>query len=225
DQLGLQHPALDAKPTGQTLLVWGGSTSVGSNAIQLAVAAGYEVITTASPKNFEYVKQLGASQVFDYNSPTVVKDIIKAFQGNTSAGAIAIGSTSVEACLDIMNACEGNKFVSIATFPVSFDTLAPSSNVRLQMLKQAPRLLSFGLSMVFKSRLRRIRTSFIIGTTLMNNEVSKVIYEDFLPQALAIGSYVAAPEPHVVGKGLDCVQVGLDLQVKGVSAKKIVVSL
>jgi len=40
DHLALQHPTADAQPTGQTLLVWGGSTSVGSNAIQLAVAAG-----------------------------------------------------------------------------------------------------------------------------------------------------------------------------------------
>ncbi|TVY80762.1 Zinc-binding alcohol dehydrogenase domain-containing protein cipB [Lachnellula suecica] len=42
------------KPTGKTLLVWGGPSSVRSNAIQLAIAGGYEVITSASPKNFEY---------------------------------------------------------------------------------------------------------------------------------------------------------------------------
>jgi NADPH:quinone reductase-like Zn-dependent oxidoreductase len=87
DQLGLRHPSVNTEPTGQTLLVWGGSTIVGSNAIQLAAAAGYEVITTASPRNFEYVKSLGAAQVFDYNSPTVVPDIIAAFQGRTLAGA------------------------------------------------------------------------------------------------------------------------------------------
>jgi NADPH:quinone reductase-like Zn-dependent oxidoreductase len=46
DQLALQLPSVPAKPpTGKTLLVWGGSTSVGSNAIQLAIAAGYEVFT------------------------------------------------------------------------------------------------------------------------------------------------------------------------------------
>jgi NADPH:quinone reductase-like Zn-dependent oxidoreductase len=59
---GMRHPVADAAPTGQTVLVWGGSTSVGSNAIQLAVAAGYEVITMSSPRNFEYVTPLGASQ-------------------------------------------------------------------------------------------------------------------------------------------------------------------
>jgi NADPH:quinone reductase-like Zn-dependent oxidoreductase len=44
--------------------LWRGSTSDGSNAIQLAVAAGYEVITTSSPRNFDYVKKLGPSHVY-----------------------------------------------------------------------------------------------------------------------------------------------------------------
>ena len=47
DHLALAHPSTSPERTGKTLLVWGGSTSVGSNAIQLAVAAGYEVVTTA----------------------------------------------------------------------------------------------------------------------------------------------------------------------------------
>lgn len=34
---------------------------------QLAVATGYEVITTASRQNFDYVRRLGASQAFDRN--------------------------------------------------------------------------------------------------------------------------------------------------------------
>jgi NADPH:quinone reductase-like Zn-dependent oxidoreductase len=75
DQLALQLPTEPrAKPTGKAVLIWGGATSVGCNAIQLAVAAGYEVITTSSPPNFELMKRLGASQVFDYNSKTVVLD-------------------------------------------------------------------------------------------------------------------------------------------------------
>jgi NADPH:quinone reductase-like Zn-dependent oxidoreductase len=36
-----------------------------------------QVVTTASPHNFEYLKSLGADAVFDYNSPTVVADIKK----------------------------------------------------------------------------------------------------------------------------------------------------
>lgn len=77
-----------------TLSHLGGATSVGSNAIQLAAAVGYEVITTASPRNSNYVKKLGASQVFDHNDKTVVEDIIEAFKGKTIAGALTIGTGS-----------------------------------------------------------------------------------------------------------------------------------
>lgn len=118
DYLALQLPsAPPKKASGQTVLIWGGSTSVGSNAIQLAVAAGYEVITTASPKNFEYVKKLGASQVFDYKSGTVVADLVDAFRSKTSAGALAIGDGSASPCVDIVRKCEGKKFVALANPP------------------------------------------------------------------------------------------------------------
>ncbi|MCD1634764.1 hypothetical protein K7H91_13395 [Martelella mediterranea] len=42
-------PSLNPTPGGETLLVWGASSSVGSNAVQLATASGYAVIATASP--------------------------------------------------------------------------------------------------------------------------------------------------------------------------------
>lgn len=112
DHLALHYPSATPHPTGKTVLVWGGSTSVGSNAIQLAVAAGYEVITTASPHNFAYVTTLGASRVFDYHSPTVVADIIAALKGKTIAGALAIGTGSTAACSAIVHASTGTKFVS-----------------------------------------------------------------------------------------------------------------
>jgi NADPH:quinone reductase-like Zn-dependent oxidoreductase len=225
DQLALLYPSISPKPTGKTLLIWGGSTSVGSNAIQLAVAAGYDVITTASPKNFDYVKRLGASQVFDYRSRTVIADVIKAFNDRTIAGALAIGLGSAEACLDIVHACKGDKFVSMATPSVSFDK-APKGHLRmLWLVPTIGRLISSNVSMMFKSRMRRVRTKFIFGTSLMDNEVGRMIYIEFLPKALANGSYVATPEPHVVGRGLDFIQTGFDVQVKGVSARKVVVSL
>lgn len=51
DYLGIDHPSLNSVSNGKTLLIWGGSTSVGCNAVQLAVAAGYEVVSTSSPKS------------------------------------------------------------------------------------------------------------------------------------------------------------------------------
>jgi len=93
DHLALDYPSATAKRNGKTVLVWGGSTSVGSNAIQLAVAAGYEVIATASPRNFDYVRKLGALRVFDYNDKNVVRKLVDAFAGKT----LAVRSRSVPA--------------------------------------------------------------------------------------------------------------------------------
>ncbi|KAI9640057.1 hypothetical protein NHQ30_011621 [Ciborinia camelliae] len=57
------------------LLIYGGSTATGTIGIQLAKLSGLEVITTASPNNFELVKSRGADKVFDYNDPQVGEKI------------------------------------------------------------------------------------------------------------------------------------------------------
>ncbi|ETL48337.1 hypothetical protein F441_00202 [Phytophthora nicotianae CJ01A1] len=53
---------------GQRVLILGGGSAVGQSGIQIAKAFGAEVITTASPRNKELVKSLGADQVIDYTS-------------------------------------------------------------------------------------------------------------------------------------------------------------
>jgi NADPH:quinone reductase-like Zn-dependent oxidoreductase len=133
DCLALERPSATPRATGKTLLIWGGSTSVGSNAVHLAVAAGYDVITTASPRNFDHVSRLGARQAFDYRSKTVVADIVKALHGRTLAGALAIGADSAARCVDIVGACEGRRFVAMATPPASFDHV-PAGKGRLWRL-------------------------------------------------------------------------------------------
>ena len=197
DTLALNLPAIPAHPfNGETVLIWGGSTSVGSNAIQLAVAAGYEVITTASPKNFEYVKKLGANQAFDYNSSAVVPDIVTAFKGKNSAGAFAIGVTAPGPCIEIVDKIEGGKkFVALSN--------------------RGPEEMPDGVT-----------AKFFLATELRDNGIGVAIFVDYLPRALAEGKYVAAPKPEVVGKGLEAFQKGLDtLKEGGVSAKKLVISL
>jgi len=57
------------------LLIWGGSTSVGQYAIQIARHFGFQFATTCS--NTKVVKALGAEYVFDYRSQTVIEDIKK----------------------------------------------------------------------------------------------------------------------------------------------------
>lgn len=65
----------------------------------------------------------------------------------------------------------------------------------------------------------------IIWGSVAHSPYANVVYHDFLPEALASGKFRATPEPLVVGVGLETIQEALGVQKKGVSAKKIVVSL
>jgi hypothetical protein len=189
------------------------------------VAAGYEVVTTASPKNFNYVRGLGAREVFDYRSETVIADIITTLKGRTIAGAIAIGTGSAEACLDIVNGCEGNKFVALATPSVSFED-APIGRSRLGwLLRTMPKLIWTNVALMVKAQLRGIGVKFIFGTTLIGNEVGKMIYGDFLPAALQRDRYAAAPPAVIFGHGIDQIPAAIEVQKKGLSAQKLVVLL
>ena len=72
--LGLPLPGSGQKAD-YPLLVYGGSTATGSLAIQFAVLSGCKVVTTCSPRNFPFVKALGAAEAFDYNDPDCAKKI------------------------------------------------------------------------------------------------------------------------------------------------------
>jgi len=54
--------------SGQTVLVLGGGGGVGSAAVQIATNRGAQVIATASARNADYLKTLGASKVIDYSA-------------------------------------------------------------------------------------------------------------------------------------------------------------
>ena len=86
DYLNLDYPKLGALKKGKSVLIWGGSSAVGSNAVQLVTAAGYDVIATCSKKNFDYVKGLGATQVFDYKDADVTKIIAAELDKGECAG-------------------------------------------------------------------------------------------------------------------------------------------
>src|SRR5437899_10957344 len=64
--------------TGQTVLIHGGSGGVGTFAIQIAKARGAKVIATASTRNQDFLKELGADVAIDYTKQKfedIVKDV------------------------------------------------------------------------------------------------------------------------------------------------------
>jgi hypothetical protein len=87
------------------------------------------------------------------------------------------------------------------------------------------RIVAGYIALAIKARRKGVRTKFIWGSALLNTDVGPMIYDTFLPSALAEGRFVAAPPPLLVGDGLDQIPVALDRQLEGVSARKLVVTL
>ncbi|KAL4877827.1 chaperonin 10-like protein [Aspergillus karnatakaensis] len=207
ESLDLPLPTCDAtasKPTSTTksILIWGGASSVGATAIQLAVAAGLTVITTASAHNHELVKSLGAKEVFDYRSPTVVQDLagVLASPGAEIVGVLdAISETaSFELVRAVLEALKGGAAVrTICVLPYDNPTA-----------EFAPIFVS---------------SNFL--TYESNKRVANGIWRDFLSEAMGSGGLKPKPDPEVVGHGLDAIQNAVDILKRGVSAKKLVVTL
>ena len=79
-----EYSAENRDDTGRTnpvIFIYAGSTSAGLFTIQTAKAAGYTVVTTASPRSTDLVKSYGADAVFDYNAPNIGDTIAKQYPG------------------------------------------------------------------------------------------------------------------------------------------------
>jgi NADPH:quinone reductase-like Zn-dependent oxidoreductase len=82
--------------SGESILIQGGAGGVAGFAVQLAKHLGAHVITTASAGNHEYLQELGADQIIDYNKDSfvdVVTDCDAVF--DTVGGDVATQSFSV----------------------------------------------------------------------------------------------------------------------------------
>lgn len=118
--LNLPSPTLkdEKNASDHTIVVWGGSSSVGSMALQLAQAAGVRTVTVASKHNFDFCKRCGADEVFDYKDANVEKDVIAAVKAKGKfAGifdAVSIDGQSKEHCQAIAQALGGGTVAIVA---------------------------------------------------------------------------------------------------------------
>ncbi|HJU18685.1 MAG TPA: NADP-dependent oxidoreductase [Stellaceae bacterium] len=97
----------------ETVLIHGGAGGVAGFAIQLAKHLGATVITTASARNHDYVRRLGADRVIDYNAEdftTAVRDCDVVF--DTVGGDVQARSYKVLK--------PGGRLVWIAPAPAGF---------------------------------------------------------------------------------------------------------
>ncbi|MFK0403091.1 zinc-binding alcohol dehydrogenase family protein [Microbacterium sp. NPDC090225] len=225
DQLGLDFSRLaDAAPRDDVVVIWGGATAVGGNAIQLARAAGYRVITTASKKNHERMRRLGAEAVFDYRDPAVAARIVDEIGDSAVAGVLAIAVGSAEPCLRIARATGATR-IAMASPPVSFYEQPRRRGFSPARIRLFLKLGTRTALLQVRSRARGIRASFIWGSAIATSPVGPAVWGEYLPGALASGSHQLYPEARIVGEGLSAIQEAIDILRCGVSAQKLVVRL
>lgn len=106
---------------GDSLFIAGASGAIGTFAIQLAVQRGYLVAASASEKNHEYMKRLGAQKTVDYNDPSWPQQILEWQPGGVDA-AIAIQPGTAAASMPVVK--DGGAIV-----PVSGDQVWPQRNI------------------------------------------------------------------------------------------------
>ncbi|BCR91313.1 zinc-binding alcohol dehydrogenase family protein [Aspergillus chevalieri] len=214
--LGLSTAAMGVYPAGRlelplpdatrpstidkVVLIWGGSSSTGSAAIQLAVASGATVIATASEKNYDFVRSLGAAAVFDYRKDTITEDLVQAIKDTPGDFVGALDAIAEEktwrACADVVKGLGGGRVVS--NLPVGFTNVPEGVEV----------------------------VGVYDTAHLSNNkEIVEAVWGKFVPVALKNGSLKPVPEPLVIGKGLEKIPEGIALCQQGISAGKVVVDL
>lgn len=197
--LGLERPGLDEPkaPRGERILIYGGSSSCGGLAIRYAIAAGYEVVTTSSPKNHEYVASLGPAVVIDHTSPP--EEVVRNLHSHGPYHRI-LDTIGVPPVTNIIT-----EYLSVGGG--SYNTLIP---------------VFPGTNPIPTNVERRFESYGWIFNNPEHGEFKKWFYEALVPQGLESGVIVPTPSQRVDG-GLASTQHALDLMDRGqVSGHKLV---
>lgn len=194
--LDLPYPSLqDVPSSGKTLVIYGGSSSVGSMTTQLAKAAGLHVISIAGAHNFESSKRCGAAQVFDRNDTSLADKVIEAVR---ASGGEFIGIFDAIATPE--------------TYAHDITILAQLGGGHLACVHPPPPATD-------------LPTGVNAGMIFAVNDVATPVWEKYVTPALKSGKLQCYPPPLVVGKGLEHIQSALEKSKAGVSATKLVVEL
>ncbi|KAL4947168.1 chaperonin 10-like protein [Aspergillus filifer] len=195
------------------ILIHGGSTATGIYGIQYARLSGYKVLATSSPYNFEYLKSLGAEEVFDYKTPNVGAEIRK-YTNNalnlawdcTGSGAEIIGNAL---------SSEGGKYATIMAVDKA-EVEKVNSNV------DGPYLTI--MYSIFGERYEKF--GMVVEAIAEEYEFAKEFWE--LTKELLADGKLKAPRVFLnrEGDGLEGVLKGLDeLRANRVSGGKLVYTL
>jgi len=171
--LGFEYPTWTPTQSGKTLVVYGGSSSVGALVTQLAVASGTYVIAVASQRNHEFCKSNGASEVFDYNNSSVVDDIVKAVKNAEPRNFVGVYDTistkdSYKITVPILEKIEGGNLVVTLPGPESVPQGSKVGNVFAIHPSVNPLWETFIPQGLAEGKLKAVPSPMVVGKGLEN---------------------------------------------------------
>ena len=95
----------------ETVLITAAAGGVGSAAVQIAVAVGARVVAVASPPNHDYLRSLGASEVFDYHAAGWALQVRAVISGGIDLLFDGAGGQTRDQALDAVR--DGGRAISI----------------------------------------------------------------------------------------------------------------
>lgn len=182
------------------VLIWGAASSMGALAVQEAKLMGFGAIyATASEKNHEYIRSLGATRVFDYKDEDVLERIVSVAKGDgaiVKVGFHAAGDQQL--ALDVMSALRSGEEVSKIA-------IAPRVDPELKVPDG-------------------VETAFVMPSTDAEERKKRTrwVFGEWLQSKLASGELVASPHIKLVAGGLESANKALDEWMAGVSCTKVV---
>ncbi|KAJ4985092.1 alcohol dehydrogenase GroES-like domain-containing protein [Stagonosporopsis vannaccii] len=197
--LGLDKPVTKgiAIAKGKKILIYGGTSSVGSLSVQYVSQAGYNVVTTTSPKHEAYVSKLGAVKVIDH----------------TKSDAALLEALVAEGPYDVVV----DSISTPSTIQVTAGVVSAQGSGKVYALLPAsgPERLPQGVAREFGS------WSVALGRE-EHAELLEWTYGTYLPHALATRALTPLPTQKIAG-GLRALDRALSRLLEGVSGVKIVV--
>jgi hypothetical protein len=186
------------------IVVWSGASAVGIAALQIAHAMGWSVFATASPKHHEWLKELAATDAWDYKDPDAAQKIAQAIksEGLTIRGVVDARS-------------EGSSFASVAAITSAADS---ADGIKVSTLAPWPADVPIPETV-------EVHHADCSRFTLEYPEIGRWVFGGWLQRALEDENVKPAPRPHLIDGGLGSVQRMLDSLKAGASGEKFIVQI
>ena len=198
--LSLDRPSLagPVEQKSEKILIYGGSSPSGGLAVKYARTAGYQVVTTSSPRNHDFVASLGPTTILDHTEPAdkFVEDLRAHGPYYKTLDTIGLPPVTDMLC-EYLSSVGGG----------SYNTLIP---------------LLGGEKPVPDNVNRRFESYGWIFSEPQHKEFKEWFFNELVPKGLASGTVVPTRAQWVKG-GLKQAQHALDLMDRGdVSGHKLV---